>query len=98
MTLMRLITPWVMGAWRFLEDMQHAIDAVAYEQTVFLRFDMDIGAVVVDGLVDEQTYEAWPTGGSVFAVVLFKVDFFFSRSRRSRAIVRSTPHWRAGTG
>ena len=64
------------GAWRFLEDMQHAVDAVAYEQTVFLRFDMDIGAVVVDGLVDEQTYEACH-GGGVFAVVLFKVDFFF---------------------
>ena len=64
------------GAWRFLEDMQHAVDAVAYEQTVFLRFDMDIGAVVVDGLVDEQTYEACH-GGGIFAVVLFKVDFFF---------------------
>ena len=64
------------GFRRLLEHVQHTVDTVAHEQTVFLRFDVDIGAVVVDGLVDEQTYEACH-GGGVFAVVLFKVDFFF---------------------
>ena len=41
------------GFRRFLEHVEHAVDAVAHKQTVFLRFDVDIGAVVVDGLVDK---------------------------------------------
>ena len=41
------------GFRRLLEHVQHTVDTVAHEQTVFLRFDVDIGAVVVDGLVDK---------------------------------------------
>ena len=49
---MRLIH---LGSWLSapLEHVQHTVDTVAHEQTVFLRFDVDIGAVVVDGLVDK---------------------------------------------
>ena len=60
--------------------MEHAVDAVAHKQTVFLRFDVDVGAVVVDGLVDEQADEACHRGG-VLAAVGFEVHFLLGGRR-----------------
>ena len=53
----------------FLEHVEHAVDTVAYFEAVFLRFDMNIGAVVVDGLVDEQVDEPGD-GGDVFFLIV----------------------------